>query len=175
MVNLVEFDYPEGIPEHLRTKRFGPHLPEGYAHPVDIYDYWAARERKNLPYGMRDKVCHGYRYPPDSDHRGYTSLRGVPVCKVCTRPGAYLLFYCLSCGSLFIKDFADSRFCNFYPHCWSCLPKLQWPYCPTHSTARGLSSFGIVDFPYTARSPRGFNPRVYTEEELKDVFAFLNE
>lgn len=160
-------ELPETIPD-IALGRF-PEFRPGAAHPVGLLNSWEYRSYWNIPIAFRDRICHGYRREETAAHNGYSSVNGVPRCNTCRKPPFWSLHYCVSCGVLFIKDFSDSRFCNLYPHCFDCLPKLSWAYCPDHTPAFLVPIFQIRTDP-TEFAPIGLNPRKFTDEELADAF-----
>lgn len=165
----LQSELPESIPNTALGNY--PRFNEGAAHPVGLLDYWEYREYWNLPETFRNRVCHGYRREESKSHEGYRIRDGVPCCGTCGKPPVYLLFYCLNCGDLFIKDFSDSRFCGQYPHCFNCLSELSWSHCPDHTPKFFSDLYMMRDNP-TEHGPAGFNPRKWTDEELADAFDF---
>lgn len=108
------------------------------------------------------------------------SNAGIPFCGYCKRPPHWFTYRCVSCDVVFIKDFLDPKFCSSYPHCWNCLPKLSWSYCPDHGSKGLMENNGIVYNEGTAfervlhcHEPLGLNPKIYEASELDDLWAQL--
>jgi hypothetical protein len=151
-----------------------PRIHPSWAHPIGLLNIWKLQDPRYIPEGFKDYVCFGSR---DSDtllHSGFSTKRRSPVCKRCERPFVYMFFYCISCGKPFIRDFDDTRFCNYYPHCYPCLPKTGWDFCKDHVLPVRLRAFQITG-ETTKFKPNGLSPKQYTEKEIADAFAFLNE
>lgn len=133
-----------------------------------MFDLYNMREYWDLPEDIREKVCHGYRRLESKSHTGVTTVRGVPACGTCNKPFVHLVFPCLSCNRIFIKDFRDPRFCPMYPHCWDCLDKVEFPCCKEH--ALPIYRNDLSFFPYL--KPAGLNPKRFSPEELANAFDF---
>lgn len=121
-------------------------------------------EPRQIPVTHLRKIC----FTMSAENHGPDLSRGIPLCKEDDAVYPWFSHFCLSCGEFFIRDFVDTRFCAFYAHCWNCLPKLPWDYCADH--------YGLPpEKKHTILSPLGMNPKKYTDEEIADAFAFLND
>lgn len=172
IIDLLK-DVHESVPRFLLGTM--PRIHHSWAHPIGLLNTWKMREPHFLPERIRPYVCLSNTRSDDPlRHTGFSNKRGTPVCKECELPFVYLFFYCIKCGTPFIRDFDDSRFCSEYPHCYLCLPDLGWDFCKDHVLPVRLRSYQMRGV-HTAHKPNGLNPKVYSEQEIADAFAFLNE
>lgn len=161
------FDYPESIPTNVRGN---PVVWRHSAHVGGLFSLHKTWEMYNVPTSHRERLCFGEAMEDGFDHTGYNKSRGIPCCASCERIRAHMGSWCVSCGEFFIRDFYDTRFCVAYPHCFSCLDKLDWDFCPDHASPRQVDYFESTGR-HVISPPAGFNPTRYTDEELDD---FIN-
>ena len=154
---MVHFSIP-------KSKIVPNHLPNA-AHAVNIRPV----DDRAIPRNFRSLLCIttvGGEHERGNIRRG---RYGIPACGNCDRILPWFLHQCVSCGDFFIRDFLSAKFCSLYPHCFDCLPRLSWAYCPDHASYFATTFHGDVDAEYP---PTGINPRKYTEEELANAFDF---
>lgn len=162
----VDFEYPENIPNSVKGK---PIMWRKAAHVGGLFKLHCSWNIDNIPAAFQDRLCYG-PIPTNVDkHSGYERVRGVVCCAECEKPKVYNSHWCIRCGSFFIRDFIDTRFCTAYPHCFSCLPELPWTFCPDHASPSFVDS--AASGTITIMLPSGFNPIDISEEDLED---FIN-
>jgi hypothetical protein len=164
----VDFDYPEGIPEDFKGR---PVVWRRSVHVCGLFKPHYAWNIDLIPAKYRERLCYGIIPTNIDGHASYERIRGHIVCGECELTKVYNSHWCLGCGNFFIRDFNDTRFCVAYPHCWSCLGQLSWDYCPDHSLPNHVK---VVEEGKgtTLVYPQGFNPKDYSDQEMKD---FLDE
>ena len=163
----VDFDYPILIPRQVRGN---PIEWQRSAHPGGLFLPHYAWDIDYIPERYKNLLCYG-NLPTNIDkHSNFTKKRGIVICGDCDKPKVYTSHWCLNCGEFFIRDFVDTRFCSAYPHCWDCLGELNWDYCPDHAMPNHVEFAENGDT--TITSPVGLNPKVFTVEELENVFDF---
>lgn len=87
----------------------------------------------------------------------------LSVCSSCKKPESYYLYRCTMCESLFIHDFR-AVFCYQDPCCWNCVTPAD--ACDGHNYCEYYWR------PDQWIAPVLPKPRVFTAEELADVFDF---
>lgn len=165
---FVEFHYPENIPTAVRGK---PIRWRRSAHVGGLFKLQTSWDKDAIPLRYQELLCYGSMPTNVDKHSGFTKKRGIVICAECDKPKVYNSHWCVSCGEFFIRDFVDTRFCPAYPHCFNCLDKLRWDYCPDHALPNHVDWAENGDT--TIVRPAGFNPRIYTREELDSVFDFI--
>lgn len=134
-------------------------------HITNVVDVSYRMRRALYPLNISKLICWNWGHDGHERNGSSRSRAGIPACNSCYGIPVWFTHYCVSCGGVFVEDFADARFCRLYPHCWDCLPKLSWASCPDH---------GSNVLCGTSWEPKGLNPRKYTEQEIADAFAFLD-
>lgn len=163
----VAFAYPMSIPLGVRGQ---PIVWRRSAHVGGLFKMQSGWDIDNIPTRYQNLLCYGSMPTNVDKHTNFKKVRGLVICGDCDKPKVYNSHWCLGCGEFFIRDFIDTRFCPAYPHCWNCLDKLKWDYCPDHAMPNHVEFAENGDT--TILAPVGLNPKVYTEEDLKDVFDF---
>lgn len=158
---LMEYINVDALPKELVRPRDKWRFNEE-GHVVGAVDNFRI-PRYLVPVTHQRRIC----YSMGSDGHEIGSVRGIPGCATDGAVWPWFSHFCLLCGTFFIRDFIDPRFCTFYATCYDCLPKLPWASCPTHYS-------GYPD-PAKTSPPKGLNPREYSEQEIADAFSFLNE
>lgn len=125
----------------------------------------------SVPLTFRSKLCFGVFGPVEGRHSyEFLDIRSASnrgkLCRICGGYPSYTIRKCVNCSNIFIKDFSSSKYCDLFPYCWTCLPKLPWSSCPYHVNPSGRY---LVEL-----QPLGINPKVFTQEELDsfDPFSF---
>jgi len=163
----VDFDYPENIPTEVRGR---PIRWRNSAHTGGLFVMHNSWDVDNIPTRYQNLLCYG-SIPTNIDkHTNFTKVRGMVICGDCDKPKVYNSHWCINCGEFFIRDFIDTRFCSAYPHCWNCLGELRWDFCPDHALPNHVEWAENGDT--TIIRPVGLNPKVFTAEELENVFDF---
>lgn len=163
----IEFDYPENFPEFAKGS---PIIWPKSAHPGGLLALKNIWTEQYVPAAFRPRLCFGKESWEGGEHEGFTRVRGVVACASCELPKSYLSRWCISCGGFFIQDFIDTRYCPCYPHCWDCLSKLSWPYCPDHATPNQIAQYESSDSTIIS-PPAGFNPLKISDEDLEDFIS----
>lgn len=161
------FEYPESIPNQVRSN---PVVWRHSAHIGGLFSLHKVWEMYNVPATHRDRLCFGEEMADELEHSGYSTIRGLPCCASCERVRAHMGSWCVSCGEFFIRDFRDTRFCVAYPHCFGCLDKLEWDYCPDHASPSQVDFFESTH-QHVMSQPAGYNPTRFTNEELDDFIT----
>lgn len=128
--------------------------------------------REDAPYILRDLICWpdscGNRETDrgiDSYEEEYAPEYHLNVCRHCGGILFTSIWRCPSCDDIYVKDFADPRWCLAYPLCHDCLEGIDPVPCTTH-----------YDTPIGDRRTRpvlGLNPPKYEESELDNLWAEL--
>lgn len=106
--------------------------------------------------------CGNYTATNIKRYRG-----GPPICGNCDKVVPWFFFKCVSCDTYFVKDFRHPKFCDFYPTCWEHTLVLPWRYCTKHKADPDEFELCAVIV-----EPIGLNPKVFSDEDLADVFDF---
>lgn len=163
----VAFAYPMRIPLAVRGR---PVIWQKSAHVGGLFNMHCSWEIDSVPVNFQNLLCFG-PIPTNIDkHTTFEKKRGLVICGDCDKPKVYNSHWCVSCGEFFIRDFIDTRFCPAYPHCFNCLDKLKWDFCPDHAMPSHVEFAENGDT--TILPPVGLNPKVFTAEELENVFDF---
>lgn len=137
----------------------------GRAYSTYCRDRFVPERNINLmPVNFRNRLCTcigrtGYVTKKRDDHGSIIS-----VCDACGKPESYYMFRCASCENLFIHDFR-AYFCYKQPICWTCINENP-VQCSNHNYCQPFWS------PENWVAPVLPEPRVFTKEELADVFDF---
>jgi hypothetical protein len=162
----VEYEYHPDIPDYVKGS---PIIWKNAAHVGGIFSLHKQWQPHNIPHAFYDRVCFGYLEEDTKSHAEYERRNGIVICGECDKPKVFNTFYCLCCGKFFIRDFVDTRFCPAYPHCWDCIDRYEWNFCPDHAMP---SMVAYASTGHTLiRPPAGFNPTVFSDEEIEDFIA----
>lgn len=120
-------------------------------------------EKTDLPYRLAIQFhdCGNYTGVASDKYNG-----GPPICGNCNKIVPWFFFKCVKCDQHFIQDFRHPKFCSYYPTCWQHTLELPWDYCPSHAFKYRLEK------PFWLHEPIGLNPKVFSDEDLADVFDF---
>lgn len=163
----VEFDYPEALPLFARER---PIAWPNSAHVGGLVKQTAIWTRHLVPHKYRELLCYGNMEEESRGHMAqYRRSNGIVTCDIDDLTPVYNTYYCVSCGVFFIRDFVDTRFCPAYAHCWGCLPKLSWAYCPDHSSPATIQN--SLDGLTTITYPVGRNPIEISDADLEDFIT----
>lgn len=165
---FVDFEYPDNIPTEVRGRPIRWRRSE---HVGGLFVPHYAWNPDYIPQRYQNLLCYG-SIPTNLDkHTTFTKRRGIIICGDCDKPKVYNSHWCIQCGEFFIKDFIDTRFCSAFPFCWDCLDDVPWDeYCRDHALPAHVEFSENGDT--TIIPPVGLNPKVFTAEELENVFDF---
>ena len=122
---------------------------------------------------IADRVCHDWY--SQKEHSTGSSLLGIsrqweiPLCRVCGLAPEWFCYHCNACSNIFLKDFADPRFCFCESYCWSHLS--ESPHSRTTGCFEHASNFSLGQ----RFEPIGLNERLLgiTEQEYDDILTEL--
>ena len=137
------------------------------AHPRITTSVTEYRRYENVPWTHRNLLCFMTEGPRETRHEWRAALyvHGFfGICATCEKPPIFKYYQCVSCDNFFIKDFTHHKYCILYPHCWNCIPKLGWDYCPDHTIPIYRSTADLEKI----HPPLGLNPRTFSNDDLDD-------